>query len=779
MTGRVWPLIAACGILLALAKSGLADEPAMPTGPAPPSSMFAHFPDRMHAFVWRNWHAVEPARIAAVLGTSVDNVTAVARSMGLPPAIPIPPEQKSRGYFFMTLCRRNWHLLPPEQLAQLLETSVADLTNFLRVEEHANWVILGRFKPQCEPLRYSSPSPAARKRAAEIRQVVRQHFGDELSQPGEPRFAFVERLSKLREATAASSQVPRRQQAATPRFSPRFICSYLKIYGDPLLDPEIDMYPEGLLQRLSEVGVDGIWLYGVLRDLAPGGQEFPEFGEGHKTRQANLRTLVERAKGYGIGVYLYLNEPRARPLPFFAKRPEMMGVRSGDYACMCTSHPAVRQWMTGALTHIFTNVPDLAGVFTITASENQTNCAWGGRHETCPRCKSRTAAEIIAEVNAAIEEGVHRGNPKAHVIVWDWGWFGNRDPAQIIARLPKSVWLLSVSEWSLPIARGGVKTHVGEYALSAVGPGPRAQRHWALARQAGLKTAAKVQLNTTWELSSLPYIPAVDLMAQHCHNLVAAGVDGAMLSWSLGGYPSPNLKIAQRFNRSPTPSIAEALDEVARDSFGPEGALHGRRAWSAFSEAFAEYPYHITVLYRAPVQLGPANPLYLTKTGWQSTMVGFPYDDLPHWHGPYPPEVFAAQLEKVATAWKPGLAELQIAVDKTPTDRRAAAEAELLFARAARLYFKSVANQTRFVLARDALAEPAASLTSDQCQQRLAEIDRLVRDEIALAREMFTLARLNSCIGFEAASQYFYLPLDLVEKVIGSQYVLDQHAKGQ
>ena len=33
---------------------------------------------------------------------------------------------------------------------------------------------------------------------------------------------------------------------------------------------------------------------------------------------------------------------------------------------------------------------------------------------------------------------------------------------------------MSVSEWDKPIERGGIKTKVGEYSISAVGPGPRA-----------------------------------------------------------------------------------------------------------------------------------------------------------------------------------------------------------------------------------------------------------------------------------------------------------------
>jgi hypothetical protein len=541
----------------------------------------------------------------------------------------------------------------------------------------------------------------------------------------------------------------------------------LKIYGDPLSDPQVDMYPEGLLQRLAEVGVDGVWLYGVLRELAPGGPQFPEFGEGHEPRLANLRTLVARGKKYGIGVYLYVNEPRAMPPEFFAKREEMRGVGNG----LCTSHPAVRQWLSDGLAHVFREVPGLAGVFTITASENQTNCAWLGpeTQAKCPRCGVRSSAEIIAEVNTAISEGVYRSSPEARVIAWDWGWPCSAQ--DVIARLPKSVWLMSVSEWSQPIERGGIRSAVGEYSVSVVGPGPRATQHWAWAKEAGMKTAAKVQLNTSWELASLPYLPVLDLVARHCHNLTATGVDGMMLTWSLGGYPSPNLQLAERFSRLPTPSVDEALDAVAQERFGADAAPHARRAWTAFSRAFEQYPYSGSVLYYGPLQLGPANLLYGRRTGWRTTMVGFPYDDLQRWCTPYPPDVFASQLETMADLWQQGLGELLMAVTLADEDKRPIAEAELRYAREAELYFRSAANQVRFIMQRDAVPDPAA--TDGDRRQQLDRLREILRQESTIAREMFTLARQDSCIGFEAASQYFYLPLDLVEKTFSCRLLAE------
>ena len=184
---------------------------------------------------------------------------------------------------------------------------------------------------------------------------------------------------------------------------------------------------------------------------------------------------------------------------------------------------------------MFRQVPGLGGVFTITASENLTNCASHGRWKECPRCSKRSEAEIIAEVNAVIEEGVHRGNPKANVLVYDWGWGGWGDGSDIIERLPKQVWLMSLSEWDKPIERGGIKTKVNEYSISAVGPGPRAVRHWEVARLAGLRTATEIQFNNTCEIASIPYLPVMDLVAEHLRNLASAKLNGMMIGWTHGG----------------------------------------------------------------------------------------------------------------------------------------------------------------------------------------------------------------------------------------------------
>lgn len=743
----------------------LAGDSILPHGDAPPALASAHFPDRVHEFIWRNWNAVDPERIASVLRTTVEEVTAFAESMGLPAEPNVPPEMRKRGY--VTLIRRNWHLLPYDQLLELLDLTPERLSVMLR-EEDFLWVKLGRLKPACERLVYQAPDESAKRRAAEIRAVVEEEFGDALNQTAEPRFDFVRQLG-----LPLPDYTPHQSGEDSPSVQ-RIVHSYVAIFGDPLAHPELDPYPDGLLQRLASVGINGVWQHALLRDLAPGGPAFPEFGEGHELRLANLRTLVERAGAYGIKVYLYINEPRAMPHAFFETRPELAGVRETDLTALCTSQPVVRDWMRGALTHVIREVPGLGGVYAISGSENLTNCASHGAWSTCPRCSARTEPDILSEVVAVLEEGVHRGAPNANVLISDWGWRGHGEARDIIALLPKRIALMSVSEWNLPIERGGVKSLVGEYSISSVGPGPRSVAHWEAARSAGLGTGTEIQFNNTCEIATVPYLPTMDLVAEHCVNLSAsAELDAMLIGWTMGGYPSPNFTLAQKLSVGSL-GIDAALDAVAIERFGAEGGPHARKAWTRFSDAFREYPFHISVVYTCPIQWGAANPLYPEKTGYSATMWGIPYDDLEGWRGPYPPEIFAAQFEKVASGWKEGIVELQKAIDKVPPGRREQVHADLFYAQAAGIHFQSVANQSRYVMARDTLAAATDSLVAEERNRLRSEIGRLLKSEIDLAKELFELTGEDSRIGFEPSCQYFYLPLDLVEKVVNCRWLLER-----
>src|SRR2546422_8189086 len=151
-----------------------------------------HFPDRLHLFGWRNWELANTDRMAQVLATAPEKVLEMGYSMGLPKKPHLTDDQLRRIY--ITAIRQNWHVLPVEQLIELLGWNREHLEYTLK-EDDFLWIKLGLLKPRCEKLKYAPPSPEAKRRAAEINQIVRSTFGSALDAPGEQPFDFVGALS--------------------------------------------------------------------------------------------------------------------------------------------------------------------------------------------------------------------------------------------------------------------------------------------------------------------------------------------------------------------------------------------------------------------------------------------------------------------------------------------------------------------------------------------------------------------------------------------------------
>jgi hypothetical protein len=98
-------------------------------------------------------------------------------------------------------------------------------------------------------------------------------------------------------------------------------------------------------------------------------------------------------------------------------------------------------------------------------------------------------------------------------------------------------------------------------------------------------------------------------------------------------------------------------------------------------------------------------------------------------------------------------------------DKRRWAREDLGIAEAAGTTFASIAQQARFIVARTALAKNPRDAAA-----RTAALAAL-EEEIALAKRLYPLARRDSRIGFEAANHYFYVPLDLAEKIIDCEFL--------
>ena len=673
-----------------------------------------HFPTRQQAFLFRAWEYVPADKIAKLLHTTEETVRGAAAEMGLPDYAP-GDTWLEKGY--ITIIRRLWHILPYDQLLELLEMDEQSFAFLLKEEDFLDHK-LGD-KPNCEAIYWRELTAEEQRQTAKIKAVM-----EKVDISGVPPFAF-------------SYQVPTLAFEGDSVFDTRIIYAFSGLYQHAF---DVDSYTylsDEQLAAYQALGINGIWTQGVLSQLA----KFPfapELSEGYQQRLARMQALSQRLSKFGMKLYLYINEPRYMPLRFFDKYPHLKGHTVEDKGCLCTSTREVQNYLRDTIGEICRAVPDLGGFFTITATENMTNCyshsGKDGKNCNCPRCLTRTKGEVIAESIACVAEGAHRVSSDIKVFAWSWAWQNAYE--DIIRHLPKDVIVLSQSEVDVPFEIGGVKGKVRDYSMSIPGPGERAKAEWAIARECGLQVGAKVQINTTWEAATIPALPVAPSIEEHMQRLKDQGVRHLLLSWTVGGYPCANIAAAARFFYEKC-----SYDPKKSPTYAAE---------KKFAAAFREFPFHIKTVYTGPHNAGPSTLLFEKPTGYQATMTCFAYDDLESWRSIYPVDVYEDQFRKLCDGWAEGMALLPEG-DESET---------ALMAHAAECIFRSCLLQIRFIRARDA--------------GRYADAADIAEKELAVAEKMLSLMNKNAALGYEAANHYYFSKGQLAEKILNCHYLMEK-----
>ncbi len=686
-----------------------------------------HFPNRMYAAIFRLWETVKAEKIAEGLNLPLERVKEVAKEMGL-------GEQKNmdvwekRGY--ITTIRNTWDLLPYDQLLSILGWDQEHLEFVLKEEDFLDHK-LGAKAP-CEPICDEPLTEEGEEKLANIKKVM-----DELPGlfDGVPSFDFFSGREKGTVCKSAEGM--------------RAIYSFCGLYTN-VLDEDISIsFPDALLEAYQESGVNGVWIPVVLYQMVP--FAFDEsYSVGWEDRQRRLKELIERAAKYGIKVYLYLNEPRSMPLEFFEKYPELQGFTRPRDAALCTGQQAVVDNLKNSVQRLCEDVPGIGGLILITQSENLTHCKSRGpkEGEACPRCAETPHHELIARSVNAIYQGAAAADPNIKVIAWVWAW---RSACQTWENVYKCIDLLdpnviiqTKSEEDVPFSAGGVDAEVGDYSLAKPGPSENAKKYWEYATARGMKNCAKVQLNTSWECSTVPAMPVFDLIRKRMTGLHELGIDDVMMSWTLGGAPSVNLKVANACLEDPS---EEAYDALLAAEYG-ENAAMVKEAARIFSEAFENFLPRTTVLYRGPQNAGPSTLFYPEATGLTSTMTCYAYDDLRSWCAEFPKEIIREMFYTISTRWKDGL--------KVIEDMEDCEFKQMAWAGYSLMYSSYLL--VSFIMERDA--------------GNKAALPELVKEERENAILMYHLMQKNATIGYEAANHYYFNKTMLIEKVINCDDVL-------
>lgn len=472
------------------------------------------------------------------------------------------------------------------------------------------------------------------------------------------------------------------------------------------IEDSVNTHPDWYLESLKEHGFNGIWLHCILRNIVRC-RQFSEFGKKEKEQIDALNKIIEKAAKYNIRVFLYFCEPRGfkdnetfwknnsdvRGQPFSFKNA---GFLDGTYYALCTSTNRVKDYLYESSRNLFKKVQGLAGIFMITASEFHTHCyshypkwkldkhsytmGWLRNEFICERCRERNPSDVVAEIITIINQGIKSVNKNADVIAWSWSWnIIEPDPQKrLIQSLPEEIILMC--DWE----RGGYKKLknkkfiVDEYSFSYTGPSPRFKKQYAVAREKNIRVMAKIQVSTTHELVSVPYIPVPHLLAEKIEKMRKMNLEGYLGCWIFGGEISPMSKIAGMMSKDKKISKSAAIRQVAQHYYGKNSSAV-TRAWKYFSYAWKYYPFSIPFLYYGPINYATIYPFYLKKSknfiipSWQP----LPRDKNFHlrqstdlsWAGspPFTVRDVIYLLNKMLETWKKGINQLETVAKKQPS----------------------------------------------------------------------------------------------------------------
>lgn len=688
-----------------------------------------NFPRDFQTVIFRNYSFVPTERIAKVLKTSREVVDAEAKRLGLSFEENYLAFEK-KGY--LTVIRNNWFILSYEDIVTLLDISEKKL-EFILTEEDFFANKLGDVKPKVEKVVYSPLSDEEICETERIAKTVKKYFNPKKVKP----FDFFSDLKAKNPQTAFKSG------------NSLIIHGYLSPCGNAFLSDSREYLPDELLTEYARLGVNGIWIHGVLSTLSFNPFD-PETSKGYESNRKNLKDLVERAKKFGIKIYLYLNEPRRLPIEKFVGQKRLMGTVKNGFASLCTSVTEVKEYLYNAVKDLVEYVGELGGIFNITMSENLTHCkshVW----TECPRCKNIPVEELCAEVINIMAKAVKDSGTDTELIANLWGWspFLEWTENQIfrgISLLDKSVSVMETSEYWLQLDKGGVGCNVIDYSLSNPGPSELTAKKLSYAKSLGHKIYAKVQVNNSWECSAVPFVPAFDLVYEHLVNLKKLGVQSLFMSWTLGGYPSVTLELVKEFYRNDDFSLK---DFYARRFSESESV---RKAVKLFSEGFRQYPFSVYTLYYSPHTLGAANLWSLRADEKNSSMVCYAFDDYENYIKPYPYAVYVRQYKKMLSRMKKSL---DVFAENSDDER---VKKLYDYASVAYLHFKSDYLQTRFARYKRNKNNAKSKEVLSECLKKIKEV----------AEQLIRLADSDTYIGYEASNHYFYTERNLIEKIINT-----------
>ncbi|MBR2431551.1 MAG: hypothetical protein IKB23_01415, partial [Clostridia bacterium] len=299
----------------------------------------------------------------------------------------------------------------------------------------------------------------------------------------------------------------------------------------------------------------------------------------------------------------------------------------------------------------------------------------------------------------------------------------------------------------------GVEKQLGEdrlaldYWLSYVGPGKLFEDCIKYNKKRGVDTWAKIQVCSSHEISTIPYVPAPALLYEKYKYMYENSVHGVMQCWFFGNYPCLMNKAAGELAFEPFfGDKKDFLRHLAGIYWGSD-ADKAADAWDRFTEGYRNFPIGVDFEWFSTMQDSPCAPYHLKPidmplpSTWSlDNMVGRDRgcDCILNSH----------TLDEVITLctmlseeWNKGYELLSSIEDFTTDDRKE----QLTVAKSANYIFKSGLNTFRFYDLRNKLA-----IGSGDKYEILEDMKEIVKEEIEISKALIPIIEEDNRIGYHS-----------------------------
>lgn len=542
---------------------------------------------------------------------------------------------------------------------------------------------------------------------------------------------------------------------------------------------DIDYYPDEYLNRLAHDGINGLWIGSSFKKMLKSSY-IKEYGFEEEIQIKKLNQVIAKCKKFGIGIYLFVTEPASSCYsPEIRNYPDMIGITTpGDnFTLLCPAKEKTQKYIDEAVTRLFTLAPDLAGLINITVGESLSGCGSISRL-LCPDCiaKFGTLAKTLAATEKMFTDAMKKVAPNAKFISWTYEHRSTPtdDVIETCAIRDKSViHMQNFEDLGRPVQLGK-KRLAYDYWLSYAGPGKLMRLTAKENKKAGVATFAKLQVCSSHEISTVPYVPAPGILFDKYKFIYENNISGALQCWYFGNYPSLMAKSAYELSFTPFfESKDKFLIHLAKTYFGKDykNAVY---AWKNFEKGYKNFPVNLAFEWVGPMQDSPCCPLHLLPADWPMPGTWLKSE---HSGGDRIGECLLnghtideaiILIGRMCKFWDDGLTFM----NSIPSFDSEVRDEQKRNAQAIRLIFNSGLNVLKFYKLRHLLGTKQGGI------ELLEQMKNIVLDEIKISTELIPLTEKDMRIGYHSeANGYKIFPeklkwrIDKLETLLKTEFI--------